>query len=92
MAQKYMYKTYFLRFDEVLNLLECGHKLKRIHWEEGRYISLDNNRKILYLTEPDSIYEVKYLLSNDDILANDWEIVLPPEKNNDITFTEIPED
>lgn len=82
-----MYKTYFLRFDEALNLLECGHKLKRIRWEEGQYISLDTNRKIVYLTEHDSIYEVKYEFSNDDILANDWEIVLPPEKKNEIYNT-----
>ena len=76
MAQKYMYKTYFLRFDEILNLLECGHKLKRLHWEEGRYISLNSERNIIYLTEPDSIYEVSYLPSNNDIMAYDWEIVM----------------
>lgn len=74
------YKTYFLLFDEALDLLQSGEKLKRIRWEEGRYITLDPERHIFYLAEPNSVYEVKYEFSNDDILANDWEIVLPPEK------------
>jgi hypothetical protein len=80
MAQKYKYKTYFLLFEEALDLLQSGEKLKRIRWEEGRYLTLDPERHIFYLTEPNSVYEVKYEFSNDDILANDWEIVLPPEK------------
>ena len=66
----------WLRFDEALEKLRYGYRLKRLHWEEGRYISLNSERNIIYLTEPDSIYEFKYLPSNNDMMAYDWEIVM----------------
>lgn len=66
----------WLRFDEALERLRYGERLKRLRWEEGRYISFDSERNIIYLTEPDSIYEVKYEFSNADIMAYDWEIVM----------------
>ncbi len=70
-----MMRKSWLRFNEAVDCLKLGEKLRRISWEEGKYLSVDFNLNILYLTKPDSIYQVKYLLSNADSLACDWEII-----------------
>lgn len=70
----------WLRFSEAVEVLKPGEKLRRISWEAGKYLSVDFKLGILYLTKPDSIYQVKYLLSNADSLAHDWQIFCLPEK------------
>ncbi len=70
----------WLRFSEAVEVLRPGEKLRRISWETGKYLSVDFKLDILYLTKPDSIYQVKYLLSNNDSLACDWQIFCLPEK------------
>jgi hypothetical protein len=73
----------WLRFSEAVEILRPNEKLRRISWETGQYLSVDFNLNILYLTKPDSIYQVKYLLSNNDSLACDWQIFSLPEKYED---------
>ena len=70
----------WLKFNEAVEVLRPGEKLRRISWETGKYLSVDFKLNILYLTKPDSIYQVKYLLSTNDSLACDWQIFCLLEK------------
>ena len=63
-----------MKFEEALDLLKEGKKVRRRVWEcPDTYLAFsDNDLKLKLVDANGEFQEIYYHLSKDDILANDW--------------------
>ena len=64
-------------FGEALELLTEGHKVTRLDWDSGHYLTLHENQgqNQVHIFKPDTGKLHPLLVSDGDILADDWVIV-----------------
>ena len=68
----------YMNFNEMLECLEKGEKVRLSTWQENNYIGIRSNIGIYQYYEDNSPYK-QYEFSHRDIHANHWEIYKPSE-------------
>ena len=73
-----------MNFGEALTAMKLGEKVTRKSWKDCEYIYINSNNQIRYMNELEVVCMGIPMLSSQDLLANDWQIIIDVPKTGDI--------